>query len=378
MIYLTYNDQHSGVYSSQVSDVVNFINHNLNEKITLVSFISVRGFFKNRKKILAEVDDAFVIPIFPRASLPLFSKIVFTLICYFSRKPAVLARNVIATQIALGAKSVGAVSKVGYDGRGAIAAEWNEYSVVESESLKSGIFKAERECVLRSDFRLAVSTKLVEYWRDQFGYDLNSHVVIPCTLNMAFRFDIPSTSQLAKLRSRSGYDDNNIVLIYSGSTAGWQSFGELDKILSHLLEGNKQVRLLFLSKEDEVVKEMIRKFPEQVTCKWVAHEKVRSELLSGDYGILYREATTTNKVAAPTKFAEYLSAGLKVIISDELGDYSNFVREHDCGSVITKGLQEIKAVRHDEKQRLMNLSKEKFTKYHYTDQYKKIIENLRN
>ena len=39
-------------------------------------------------------------------------------------------------------------------------------------------------------------------------------------------------------------------------------------------------------------------------------------------------------MASPTKFAEYLYAGLKVLVSKNLGDFSSFVREHDCGYVV--------------------------------------------
>ena len=52
MIYLTYNDLPSGIYYSQVTDVVNYLNSiQTKEKVRLVAFISIRGFFTNRKKI---------------------------------------------------------------------------------------------------------------------------------------------------------------------------------------------------------------------------------------------------------------------------------------------------------------------------------------
>ena len=44
MLYLTYNDQPSGVFSSQVIDTGNFLNAAEIASIRLVAFISVRGF----------------------------------------------------------------------------------------------------------------------------------------------------------------------------------------------------------------------------------------------------------------------------------------------------------------------------------------------
>ena len=50
--------------------------------------------------------------------------------------------------------------------------------------------------------------------------------------------------------------------------------------------------------------------------------------------MLVRDDTVTNRVAAPTKFAEYLACGLRVVISKGLGDCSDFVEEHQCGAVV--------------------------------------------
>jgi hypothetical protein len=53
-----------------------------------------------------------------------------------------------------------------------------------------------------------------------------------------------------------------------------------------------------------------------------------------DYGILLREKSITNKVASPVKCAKYLSRGLKVLISPEIGDYSDWVKNNDLGFII--------------------------------------------
>jgi hypothetical protein len=66
---------------------------------------------------------------------------------------------------------------------------------------------------------------------------------------------------------------------------------------------------------------------------WVKPDRVRGTMEVADYGLLVRERSTTNRVAAPTKFAEYLAAGLRVLISPEVGDYSELVQVHDLGIV---------------------------------------------
>ena len=51
MIYLTYADQPSGVFSSQVVDVCRYMNTLPDAKIRLVAFISLHQYNKNKARI---------------------------------------------------------------------------------------------------------------------------------------------------------------------------------------------------------------------------------------------------------------------------------------------------------------------------------------
>ncbi len=375
MIYLTYNDQPSGVYSSQVSDVCNFLNQELNAEIRLVAVISMHNFKANRQKIVSEVPNAWVIPALPKAKYWKFTQLLFVFICLFTGEKKVIARNVIAAKIALFSKKMGVVKKVVLDGRGAIAAEWNEYQVVADEKMKKMIFEQEKSVVLESDFRIAVSSKLVDYWRRDYGYADKNHVIIPCTLNTNFRASAFSAEELKNQKLALGFGINDIVMVYSGSTAGWQSFNTLGELLGRVLQKGTHYKLLFLANEDENITGMKKRFPEQVINKWLKHHEVQKVMAACDYGILYRENSVTNEVASPTKFAEYLSAGLPVIISENLGDYTNFVISHNCGMVV-KETDEI--ILHQqtsaEKQRMIQLAVSTFTKQANSNQYQTLLQ----
>ena len=54
-------------------------------------------------------------------------------------------------------------------------------------------------------------------------------------------------------------------------------------------------------------------------------------MIKADYGYVYRNQAKTNYVASPVKIAEYLNCGLKLLISDNLGDYSELVQENSFG-----------------------------------------------
>lgn len=377
MIYLTFNDQPSGVYSSQVSDVCNFLNLHLTADIKLVAFISLHNFLRNRKTIKKEIKNALVLPAIPKAKHWKINAIIFTLICFFLRQDKVIARNVLAANIALIAKRAGVIKGICLDGRGAIAAEWNEYKVVPDDSMVKAIFEQEKRAVNKTDYRISVSTKLINYWDKSFQYKQNNHVVIPCTLDSGFNINLFNDEQIEKLRIKQGFRKEDIVLVYSGSTAGWQSFSTIGDILGKLLFSNKNFKLLFLTGHDEYIQKMMDKHPGQVFNKWVKFNEVQDILLACDYGILVREQSVTNQVASPTKFAEYLSAGLPVLISENLGDYTNFVRVQSCGQIINESA-EIKLTKPTFEQKLnaLKLAENYFTKLSHIESYEQMIGSL--
>ena len=76
-------------------------------------------------------------------------------------------------------------------------------------------------------------------------------------------------------------------------------------------------------------------FPNSVINKYVPLESVKYNLLFCDYGFLVRGETMTNNVASPVKFGEYMICGLKILISKNLGDYSDVISTNNLGCIIT-------------------------------------------
>lgn len=342
MLYFTFGDAPSGVLSSQAIDVVKYLRTLTDKRIRFAAFISIRDFKKNKAKIKGELSDAIVLPMFPKIDSWQWNWITFTLLCLFTGERNIIARNVLAVHIALKVKRLGLVKKICLDGRGAIAAEWHEYNVMPSEKLRNQIADLENTAVTKTHFRIAVSQALVAYWNESYYYNSNQHIVIPCTLGFSFNevkseseSEVESEGESVDYRTKLKLADDDIVLIYSGSVAGWQSFGLLEDFLAPHLSKNKKLKVVFMSGNDKKVETLINKFPQQVQQIWVAHNEVQHHLKCGDYGILLREQTVTNRVASPTKFAEYLAAGLSILISENLGDYTAFVEQHLCGKVIT-------------------------------------------
>jgi hypothetical protein len=376
IIYLTVGDQPSGVFNSQVIDFVNFLAASTSQKVKLVAFISIRGFFSNRRQIQKKCPNAFVLPMLPRIKNWEKNKyLFFASLKLLGLKPSlIMGRNVLATLIALDAKQKGLTNKVLFDGRGAISAEWKEYRVVEDGFLEENIQQWERKAVLEADWRIAVSNKLVDFWNTSFHYKPGNETVIPCTLDQSYERIELSDTQVQAAKERIGLAPDKITLVYSGSTAGWQSGSLLRLLLEELLENQTTLQVLFLSEETATIQSLAAKYPGRIKSRLLPPNEVASFLCGCDYGLLVREQTITNQVAAPVKFAEYLACGLKVLISPNLGDYSELVEKEALGYLSTALPPQLEKMSLTDKTRIQQFALQHFIKQNYLPDYLEIIK----
>lgn len=376
IVYLTYNEAPSGIFTSQVVDVVKFMNGNFTTKVKLVAFISIRNFFFNRKTIKNQLTTVIVLPMFPKMENWRYNVFLLKLVCFILGAQTIISRSVIATKLALLVRDKKFCKKVVYDGRGAIASEWKEYEVVKSEELLDKIEMYEKEAIQKSDFRIAVSNSLVNLWQRNYDYCGMNHVIIPCTLNAAFSNLQLVEVEISAKRNEIGLNDEDIVFVYSGSVAGWQSFGLMQSFLEPLLQISKKNKMLFFSPAHSGISAMQQKFPEQVFIKHLKSSEVQDYLIVGDYGLLIREQSETNEVASPVKYAEYLCCGLKVIISENLGDYTKLTAENNWGAVYTGLSMAFMKPSFSEKLMISQNANRQFSKINYKVHYQTLINQL--
>lgn len=296
------------------------------------------------------------------------NSVFLKLLLSFITFDTVVARGPYSTLLALGAVSQQKV-KVVFDARGAYHAELNEYDVAGSLEMKMQIGEIEKKALYGSTFRIAVSQKLVEYWRSTYEYQGNEHVVIPCTL---------SESKVALPMSRSilGFSEQDIIIAYSGSDAGWQSTQMLNDILLRTFEADRDLKLLYMAPKVPADSEFFRRYADRIVHKWFSPDEVRPALAACDYGWLVREDSVTNRVSSPVKFAEYLSSGLQILISADLGDYSEFVRKHNAGKLVDKtDTPVLRKTSEEERRNNVRLAFSEFVKKKYIEEYKRAFIN---
>ncbi|MBK8582816.1 MAG: hypothetical protein IPL86_13645 [Flavobacteriales bacterium] len=375
VLYLTYNDQPSGIYWSQVTDVVAHLNSLGEERVRLLALVSPRSFWKTRKAIKKHAPTVLVLPMVPTMQRWRMNSHILAWACRMLRPSGIMARGPFATWMALRMRDRGLVGKVGFDARGAYGAEWEEYRIVDDDALIAQVRPTEKEALEKSDIRLAVSNALVANWQKQFGYRSLEHVVVPCTLGTAAAQDAGSS---LTDREALGLSAEDVVLVYAGSVAGWQSFSLLEEILGAVLMEQPLVKVLFLSRSAFGIDALAAKFPGRVLRRWVDAADVPALLAACDHGLLVREDSITNRVASPTKFAEYLLAGLPVLISPHIGDYGGFVLRECAGTCVGAGtdIPDLHRTDADTRMHMRALALEHFSKAAHEAAYQKLMHVL--
>lgn len=351
--YITFNDNFSGIFSSQVIDVLNLYK-GLGYEFKLIAFVSIRSYLFNRRSIKKQFNNSSVLPSFPKLKFWRFNKFWFL---FFNFKNSIsICRGIFATNLLLNYNS-DSNCKIIYDGRGAISAESEEYEVFKGTGVENQILNLEKNAVLKSDFKISVTTQLVKFWENKFDYSANNHVIIPCTFQ-------PQTPKIDINRDKFGFKASDIIMVFSGTNSLWHSFDLMIKNIKIVLNTNSNVKCLILSNDSSVLEALKTNYKDRIISSWVQHKEVMSVLKLCDYGYVYREDKTTNKVASPVKVAEYLGAGLKVIISKNIIDYSNIIKDNNLGFNIDEINKDLKLdpVSVQEKNRISDFAVDNFSK----------------
>lgn len=240
-------------------------------------------------------------------------------------------RGVTAAHYGLRLRAIHPQCRVVFDCRGITTAEMLHRHGVESPKdlplrARRRYQKVEfymREGVLRSDSIICVSKAMASYIYDKYDVDRNRLSVIPCLVDYLAYINVPR--QREEMRAQLGLSDL-FVFVYCGGMASWQRVREIVRLYKKLCISGMRKHFLVLTTAprsfDNICKEEGLN-DNQYTLMHVAQEHVPSYLGAGDMGFLLRDGSLVNRVASPVKFAEYMAAGVPVLMSPEIGDLSS-------------------------------------------------------
>ncbi len=245
----------------------------------------------------------------------------------------VQAHDMRTAALAARVRRMGAARRFIYDIHGAALAEGVFGGhLVEDSAVYRQKQAWERRAVAAADGCFVVSRFFKDWVCREYGADPARVWVTPSSTYL------PELTELAWRQARRdelGIGDRP-VLLYSGSMHRWQRAEDLLRLYPQLAALIPDLFLLVLTQETDVAMEHLRELgvdPADHHVRCLPSSEVQAWMSLGDVGALLRHDHLLNQVASPVKFADYMSAGVPVVISPGVGDCSRLVDESGLGHV---------------------------------------------
>ncbi len=285
-----------------------------------ISFISLNEIFLNENSSIPFLLNYFIIG-FVKAKKIIKEK----------RIEIIHARSLFPAIISLLLKINYPNLKVLYDNRGVFIDEQIYLKQWKREGLIENIFRIlERWIIKKSDHIVVVSRVFKDFL-------INEH---PAINNLSEKISvINNKTYIDKLKPEDfiKQKNKNIICVFSGSSAKWQNLNEVITFAQNCLRRINNFRFKILTYEVDKFEKEILNYKELFHVTEILNltsDKVFDQLTSANFGLLLRENNLINNVSSPLKFAEYLAAGLPIVVSEGVGDTEEIINSHKVGIVV--------------------------------------------
>lgn len=196
----------------------------------------------------------------------------------------------------------------------------------------------DRRIVRESDAVLCVSEHLKDVLIRRYGLDTGRAdriFVMPTFASRAeFFFD---RARRERTRATAGLG-NRFVVVYSGNLRGaWQVPDRVVQVFTFIRATRPDAFFLVLTPDGDRIEPLVRAAgidPKDCRIGSCPHDEILDHLCAADIGLLLRERHPMNAAAAPGKFGEYALAGLPIVMTDGIGDFSRQMRDHPLACVL--------------------------------------------
>jgi glycosyltransferase involved in cell wall biosynthesis len=215
----------------------------------------------------------------------------------------------------------------------------------------------ERRALAEADLNVFVSEAMNAFYVDQYGLNGVAHAVVPCCV-ADDRFPPEKSSSLPADLPAKGP-----IVAYLGTMAVWQCGEELIRLFAQVHRADPLVFFLLLIPQTDHARtrSLMRKHhlpASRVLLTELPHDRVAATMRHAHAGVLLRRGHAVNRVASPTKFGEYLAAGVPVIMTEGIGDFSRLARRKRVGLVLEPGLLDREEVPPEEISRIIGFLRE--------------------
>jgi|GEM_PF-756519 len=195
--------------------------------------------------------------------------------------------------------------------------------------------KMEKSILEHADSIGCVSNEFQKYLVKKYAAPPEKIIVMPLCINeRVFHYDAETRKNLRQ-EFKWGED---FVIVYSGKHQKWQLPQRMMKNIEILLKIIPRSRALILTRLPDAFRSDLETVSPELVNRFeirsLEHDKVAGALMVSDAAVIFRKNDLVNRVACPTKFAEYLGCGLPVLCTEGIGDLSGLVRSEKLGWVM--------------------------------------------
>lgn len=194
-------------------------------------------------------------------------------------------------------------------------------------------FKQEKKAYKVVDLFVATTKKCKSDLNEYFNIKKNNVIVTPNGVNLNY-FNNIDKGEKELVLDKYGIEDDDNVLIYSGSFIWWKGVDTLVKSLYYV--ENEKIKLLLVGgfgEDFEKIKELVKKYNLQskvVLTGYLKQEEIIKILKKAQVGVIPNNKSPEGEsYTSPIKLYEYMASGLAVIAS-ELPSIREVLDEKGC------------------------------------------------
>jgi hypothetical protein len=229
-----------------------------------------------------------------------------------------------------------------YDARAA-SAEESKYVALKNQCYNSKkqllyerIRNLEKITISQSAKTFAVSNILIQYFITNYGFEHSKFFLYPCLSDeRKFYFD---ENLRYKFREILTVGENQKLILYAGGfNSEWHIMGQMLHYFEELNKTSSNFKFIILTKDIDIAENIVKTYKisnDSMILLSVKNHEVINYLNAADFGILFREDTPMNNVASPSKFPEYQLTGLPVLVTEGVGDFTEYVRLNNTGFIV--------------------------------------------
>lgn len=199
----------------------------------------------------------------------------------------------------------------------------------------------EKYALRKSTVSIFVSEALKEHYEKKYRVKIENDYIMPC-------FNAVLNEKGFEKR-----ENDKRVFTYTGGLSKWQCIEQTLKLYKRVEAlAQEKVELLLLTPEQEKAAALVKKYGiknAEITC--VHYTKLPEKLQNVSFGFTLREDNVVNRVATPTKLANYIANGIMPIYSKCILDFASISKDNPYQVVI----EDVDNIREDEIEKIISL-----------------------